>query len=349
MRRAVLIVGAAAALVAVSTAALSAFLLRARTITLIDNGAAQQHETHALTVGQALSALGVPFGPRDIVSPPADTPLNDGDIVRIDRPRPVRLVLNGAETTLSTARSLPLDILAENGVALAPDDVLRVNGALLTPDELARWTAPVVEEIRIERRLPFSVRLTDPAAPQDVISYHASSAATIGEALFEAGFTLYLADIVEPALDSPLTSGTAILVQRALAVTLVLDGTRLPIRTRGQTVADALVDADVVLFGQDYARPPLSAPLQPGMTIEVVRVKEVLETEVLTAAPNTVYTSDPSLPAGSSESIRAGREGAEIIVTRVRYENGMEAGRTEVRRIRIAPLDELIGVGADTP
>jgi uncharacterized protein YabE (DUF348 family) len=85
------------------------------------------------------------------------------------------------------------------------------------------------------------------------------------------------------------------------------------------------------------------------MTVEVVRVKEVLETEVLTAAPNTVYTSDPSLPAGSSESIRAGQEGAEIIVTRVRYENGMEAGRTEVRRIRIAPLDELIGVGADTP
>lgn len=347
MRRAALIVGAAAVLVSVSGAALSAFLLRARTITIVDDGAAQQHETHALTVGQALTALGVSIGPRDIISPPAETALNDGDIVRIDRPRPVRLIVYGAETTLSTAHILPREILTESGISLAADDVLHVNGALLSRDALDHWTAPVAE-IRIERRLPFSVRVVAAGTP-DAVSAHRSTAATVGEALYEAGIPVYLADAVEPALDSPLTPGVDILVQRALRITIALDGAQMQVRTRGQTVADALAAVDILLFGQDYTRPSLAAPLEPDMTIEVVRVKEILETEVITAPSNTVYTSDPSLPAGSSEPIRAGRDGAEIIVTRVRYENGVEAGRTEVRRIRIAPLDELIGVGIDGP
>lgn len=347
MRRAALIVGAAAVVVSVSGAVLSAFLLRARTITIVDDGAAQQHETHALTVGQALTALGVSVGPHDIISPPAETALNDGDIVRIDRPRPVRLIVNGAETTLSTAHILPWEILAESGISLAADDVLRVNGTLLNRDALDHWTAPV-EEIRIERRLPFSVRVVAAGAP-DAVSTHRSTAATVGEALYEAGIPVYLADAVEPALDLPLSPGVDILVQRALRVTIALDGAQMQVRTRGQTVAEALAAVDILLFGQDSTRPSLAAPLEPDMTIEVVRVKEILETEVITAPSNTVYTSDPSLPAGSSEPIREGRDGAEIIVTRVRYENGVETGRTEVRRIRIAPLDELIGVSIDGP
>lgn len=150
------------------------------------------------------------------------------------------------------------------------------------------------------------------------------------------GFVLLLLVIVLLAACQPHSS----------QVFIEVDGNRKTLTTEATSVRAALAEAKVNLGSLDRVSPDLYAELQPGMLIRVTRVNEEIITsrEVVPYERQTVVNE--ALAAGDTRLAQAGVNGEDEVTTRVVYEDGLEASRTEVsRRTVIEPVPEILAVG----
>ncbi len=303
-------------------------------------GALRTIETTAATVGDLLKqqALDLPAGAT--LSHPLEERLSDGMLIRVIPPREVTLVVDGAESSLTTQLQHPQDILAEAGIALSDSDKIWVNGALARADALPAWTVPA-HHIRIRRALPLTI--IDDGDELTIVTQEE----TIGEALFAAGITLYLSDEVSPPLDSPITDAATISIKRAAPVELLIDGVVIEARANAATVEAALAQLNAPLFGLDYVIPPGDTPLEPNMRIEIVRVTEEIVAESEPIKHELRYQADPDLELDHRRLVQAGADGEREIRSRVRYENGVEVSREISETVVVkAPMHRIVAYGA---
>ncbi|MEW6033091.1 MAG: ubiquitin-like domain-containing protein [Bacillota bacterium] len=80
--------------------------------------------TRAGSVGEALDRAGVPVGGRDVLEPPAETPIVDGMIVELRRARAVVFAFPEREVTVLTAARTVGEILETTRIRVGPDDRL---------------------------------------------------------------------------------------------------------------------------------------------------------------------------------------------------------------------------------
>ena len=310
-------------------------------LTLVLEGVSYPAETTAATVGDMLIELNVPVQPDDIVSPDQQTPITADMQVQITRARLVTLVVDGAEQTLQTRFDNPLDILKAAQITLSDSDRVRVDGTAVQMMDLLVWPVPVT---RIEVDHALRVTLDDGGQSSTLMT----TAPTVGEALYEAGITLYLADTVDPALDSAITDDMTVRIQRSQPISIVADGVTLETRAQGATVADALASAGVALMGLDYSIPDENSPLQPGISVRVIRVSETVEQEQTAIPFETVYQGDPTMDLDTKRVAQEGQNGIMQINYRVRRENGTEISRTqESSGVAQAPINRVVNYGTN--
>lgn len=312
-----------------------------REITLVQDNSARVIASRAETVGELLDELDITLGEGDMVAPALPSGLADGALVRISRARSVTLVIDGAATTLRTHLTSPAAILDSAGFTLSPRDRVTIDGTLADPVSLEQWPVPA-SQISVRRALPV---LIDDGGAQRAVE---TASETVGEALFEAGITLYLADTVTPGLGEPLARDMRITIDRSRPVTINADGTAVETRATGDTVADALAEAGITLIGQDYAIPADSTPLLAGMHIRVIRVTEETLFERETLPYVTIYQPDPALELDQKAVVQTGQAGLRQTSIRVRYENGFEVSRTvEESGVLQEPLDHVVRYGTN--
>ena len=308
-------------------------------VLLIINGESTEVRTTAGTVGELLAERQILVNAEDALSDPPETPLRDGLTVMLSRARDVLLLIDGNTRTLRTPFTNPYDILRQNDIALSEVDRIWLDGSETEPGNLILWPVPVLE-IAIRRAI--NVTIVDQGSQTSLIT----TADTVGEALFEAGITLYLTDLIEPELSAPLEDNLEIRIDRAQPLMIEVDGSTIETRAQGGTVADALAEAGIALVGLDYPVPGESAPLQPGMTIRIVRVTEEIISEEETLPYETIFQPDPERELDTEAVVQAGQSGLQRINTRVRYEDGVEFSRepagTELLR---APANEIVVYG----
>ncbi|MFN8565455.1 MAG: G5 domain-containing protein [Anaerolineae bacterium] len=175
-----------------------------------------------------------------------------------------------------------------------------------------------------------------------------TTGATVGEALFDAGITLYLTDSTTPDLNAPLTNDLEVTITRARPVEIIADGETIRTRSRGATVANALADAGVALVGMDYAIPAERTPLQPGISIRVIRVRESVEAEQQSLPFETVYQADSALEIDHQQVAQQGQPGVQERRIRVRYENGTPVSRSDEETVVVqAPVNRVIHYGTN--
>lgn len=175
---------------------------------------------------------------------------------------PVTLRVDGTDYPYRTSARTAADILREAGISTLPQDVLspgmneRITRGEVITLERARWVQfwqedALVTEILSASRLP-------------------------GELLLQAGLSLGAADAL--LLDGAEISLTAELprraqyvfqIQRAVKMTITLDGKAIPLTTRTDTIAEALSEAGIPLRSADFVSVPLSARPVPGMEVSV--------------------------------------------------------------------------------
>jgi uncharacterized protein YabE (DUF348 family) len=173
-----------------------------------------------------------------------------------------------------------------------------------------------------------------------------TTARTVGEALWRAGYRLYRADEARPALDSAVTPSLTITIDRARPVILQADGRTLPTRTRRATVGEALADAGLALAGEDYSIPAADQPLPADGIIRVVRVRTEVLTDQQIIPYETVYQALADAEIDNVRQLQAGVNGVKQRRTRVRYEDGGEVSRAaEGERVAQTPTPRVIGYG----
>jgi uncharacterized protein YabE (DUF348 family) len=318
---------------------------QSKPVTIIVDGNAHPARTRAETVGDMLRELNIGVTPSDRVTPELAAPIAADMIVRVERARAVALMVDGTLRSIWTPDTNPADILSANGVTLDSGDRVILDGTHSRLEDLSRWPVPVAA---IQVRHAVSLQVDDDGALQTI----QTTADTIGEALFEAGITLYLADRVTPPLNSRIPADTDSLmvrIHRAIPLTISVDGRQVQARIRplaNVTVADALADAGIALIGLDMVVPDESTLITPGMNIRVIRVRDEIRIEQRQVPFATRYQATSALPIGERLLRREGEPGVQSVRWRIRYEDDVMAAQTlESVTLLRAPVDRLILYG----
>jgi len=130
-------------------------------------------------------------------------------------------------------------------------------------------------------------------------------------------------------------------------VTVVADGEPRVVMVRQATAGEVLVQAGVTVGKLDRVSPDTWELVQPGDTVVVIRGREeFVEMEEDLPFARQILRNE-ALPAGEQRLAQKGEPGKVRITYRVFYADGVEAERTEVRRMVLKePLDEIVVVGA---
>jgi uncharacterized protein YabE (DUF348 family) len=129
-------------------------------VALVVDGQITQYKTEATDVAALLDAAGVEVADGDLVNPPLDAPVSDGDTVTVRHAVPVTLELGEDSLELSVIGSTVADVLVSAG--LDPESGLSVEPAIDTPlaagmtIKAADVFLRVVEE---EVEIPFESRI----------------------------------------------------------------------------------------------------------------------------------------------------------------------------------------------
>ncbi len=312
-------------------------------VTIVIDGEARQTDTNAQTVAELLRDFQIDPNSGDQIDPPPLSPITPDMVVRIDRARSVSLLVDGEARVLWTPLTNPAQILASAGVTVEAGDLVLLDGSPADVNMLAGWPVPVTQ-IAVRHVMPIIVVDEEDGSTRVLMT----TRETVGEALFDAGYTLYEADSLSVALSEPVVRDMMVTIRRANPINIVVDGETIRTRVRGSTVADALASAGVTLTGLDYPIPAESTPLIPGMSIRVIRVQEEIVETDRTLAYETLYQADPELEIDNQRVLQPGREGIERTRIRVRYENGIEVSRTvESVEVIQAPQNHIIGYGTN--
>lgn len=248
----------------------------------------------------------------------------------------IRVDADGQTVELRTSETDPVTLLIQAGIALNPEDEIWVDGAPVSgnapPAALAR--------VSVQRAAAISISAGDRS--QRITT----TARTVGEALWQAGFRLTRTDAVQPPLHTPVVANLAITVQLARPITVQADGTTLSARVQAATVGEALAEAGVALLGLDYAAPAADQPLPADGLLRVVRVREETLTEQSLIRRETVYQALPETDIDTVQTLQAGADGLQRRSVRVRYEDNVEVSRTaEAEVLAQTAQPRVIGYG----
>jgi uncharacterized protein YabE (DUF348 family) len=252
--------------------------------------------------------------------------------------REVAVSIDGRDLAVVTTAATIGGLLAESGLTLGPRDRVRLNGAATTlatpltgvrvasasPAGTTRASSIDRPVVQVERARRFTVYVD--SLRIDV----QSPAATVAELVADLGLVVREADLVEPALETPLSAGMAVTLAPARTVNVVLDGEPQALYTRAATVADVLAllglgGAEVATLSHDR-----SEVLAAGATLVIGTLRVVRENVREPIPPAIVIEEDPALPRGEVR-IYHGQAG-EMLVT---YESTFRNGELE-RRVAVA-------------
>ncbi|HLF28752.1 MAG TPA: ubiquitin-like domain-containing protein [Anaerolineae bacterium] len=314
---------------------------RLNAVTLVIDGQPRSVRTNQTTVEGVLRDAGLALDPADRVQPGPDAELASNSIIQIERARPVTLLVDGRTLRLRTHAATLVDLFAEQKIEVGPSDALFIDGDAAAIGS-GFTTAPATPHtVTIRRAVPLTVSFDDGTARTLL-----TTQPTIGQALNEAGIETYLADHLTPNASARVTAGSTVFVDRSMPVTVQLDGRSIHTRTQRERVGDVLAELGVALQGEDYTQPPLDGPVQPDLTVRVVRVSETFLIEQEPVAFETQVLPNADLEIDVQQLVQEGESGVLQKRIRVRYEDGQEVGRLiEDQTLVRAPRPKIVNYG----
>jgi uncharacterized protein YabE (DUF348 family) len=252
--------------------------------------------------------------------------------------KPVILLADGKVYSMTSTNLVPADLLAGAGVSLGADDRLLYLGSAVPLDQ----PLPPAEAYTLTVRRALQLTLVTPDGTRTL----ATSAQTVGEALTEAGISLYLADRLDPPADTPLQAALTVTYRPARALTVTADGRELQVRSAADTVGQALAEAGLPLVGLDYAVPSEDSPLPPDGQVRIVRVVEAVALAQKSLPYQTRTELSADLEIDQQALLQGGEPGLAIARTRTRLEDGLQvAQQSESESIVRPPQDRILGFG----
>ena len=184
----------------------TAFVAKDKAIELSVDGKPRTLHTFADDVTELLADEGVAVGAHDVVAPAPGTALASGDEVRVHYGRPVRITLDGERREVWTTAHTVEEALRQLGV--------RAEGAYLS---LARSQKIGRQGLTIDVRTERTVTIMADGRARTI----RTNAATVGEAVTEAGITLRGEDMISVPAENFPRDGQTVTVLRVTGSTEV--------------------------------------------------------------------------------------------------------------------------------
>lgn len=310
----------------------------AKAVTILMDDEVIRARSHAKDIAGVLQAVGIHTAPEDQVFPAPDSSLQDGDAIHIVRADTVNINLDGEMTSIRTAELSPANVLAEAGYRLYPGDRVWVDGARLSDSTQLVTQRPNLIRVKRAMRLAIDVdgRLLEIR----------SAAPTLGEALWEAGFTIQVGDRLTPGPETALQDVSQVVLRHARPIIIEVDGREIGTLAAGPTVGEALAQTGVPLIGLDFSQPGVHDAVPEDGHIRVVRVREEVLVEMEPQPFDTVYQPAPDLELDTLRVVDLGTYGVHASRIRIRKENGEEVDRVvEETWEAVDPSPRVVGYG----
>lgn len=255
-----------------------------------------------------------------------------GSTVGAGDTRVVSVFVDGKEQTLPTRAPTVKELLERLNITLSPNDVV----------EPALDTQIIEDDFIVNVYRARQVTISE--GPKKVTV--ATTQTDLKKIAEQAGFELHPEDELAPAPPpenlSQLGEGAQFLVDRAPVISVNLYGIMIELRTRADTVGEALSEKNISLHPDDVVTPDVDEPLTPTTQITVTNPnKQFITVEEITAMP-VESVDDPNLPAGSKVVKQKGSPGKKVVTYELKLENGQEVGRTAVQVIVVSePLVQI--------
>ena len=172
-----------------------------------------------------------------------------------------------------------------------------------------------------------------------------TTAPTVADALAQLGYSTADFTSVSRSRRLPLTP-TDIAVRTPKLVTVRHDGTSQTVTTTDQTVGQVLADLSIPVGAHDRLSVPMTGDISEGETIVVERVTTADVVRTMTVPYATTKQSDPSQYKGTTQVVKAGRNGTARVTYAVVYVDGKPAGETQIKSVILtAPVGKVEKVG----
>ena len=295
---------------------------------------------HFETVSDVLKAARVQLGPHDTVRPSLSALAVPDQGIAVQRANEVTLRTEAGTDVLFTHQPTLGAFLQEASVAVQRTDQIYADEERVAFSALDETPLPAVVEIG-----RFMTVTIHDGQEQRTLR---TAAQTVGEALREAGVTLYAADGVQPPPGSWLEPGINIQVRRSMPLTIRVDGRVIQTRSHQTSALDVLAEAGIGLVGEDFVRPGPETTLKPDDIIEVVRVTEDFRIEDEPIPFETRWQATDQLEIDNRAPLLQGVPGVLRKRIRVRYENGVAVGEMPAGEwVAREPVDEIMGYGTN--
>jgi uncharacterized protein YabE (DUF348 family) len=326
------------AVVALASLAGVGYLATEPSFTIYDGDEPVMVSGRYTTVGDVLAAAEISVRDADMVQPGVGETAVSDTAIQINRARSVTVKTDAGTQTYWTQQTTLSAFLFEINTMPGRTDQVTADGRSIPFEALGSTALPA--EVEIGRFLTITI-VNDNV--QQVVE---TAVSTVGEAIAEAGISVFAADNVNPPLGSWLEPGMVITVQRSFPVTIRVDGRVVNTRTSHNNSLDVLAEAGIGLIGFDYAIPGPDTLLQPNATIDVVRVTEDFELIDTPIPYQTLWQASDELELDTRSIISYGQTGINRQRIRIRYENGVEVSRTvDGEWLAQEPVNEVIGYG----
>jgi uncharacterized protein YabE (DUF348 family) len=165
---------------------------------------------------------------------------------------------------------------------------------------------------------------------------------TVAQVLKEKGITLHEGDQVTPVLQTNVSEGLAIRVERAFPVEIQAAGQYLIYRTPPRTVREVLHCAKVQFDAADKIIPTLEQTVQPNQKIQVIRITSKIVKVKSVIKPGTEYQRDLKLERGVKKVVKKGREGLLESEYQMVYEDGKLKKQLKLAQKVIRPMTNTV-------
>ena len=256
----------------------------------------------------------------------------NGTTVGAGDTRVVSVYVDGQQQTLPTRAPTVKDLLERLNITLSPNDVV----------EPALDTQIIEDDFIVNVYRARQVTISEGAKKVTV----ATTQTDLKKVAEQAGFELHPEDELAPAPPpedlSEVGQGAQFLVDRAPVIPVNLYGITIQLRTRAETVGEALSEKNITLHADDIVTPGLNEPITPATQISVTNPnKQFITVEEITAMP-VESVDDPTLPAGSKVVKQKGSPGKKVVTYELKLENGQEVGRTATQIIVVSePVKQI--------
>lgn len=310
-----------------------------KTITLVVDGKAQTIDTWAWRVEQVLQAARIARGSHDLLYPPALATLADGDMVKLEHASTIQIAADGKNYFVYAANPIPANVTSQAGLQLFPGDELTSAGIFL-PYDVPLQGQPQTYFWQLRRAIAFTI--------SDGIKQYQfySTAATVGQAVWQAGIHLLSADRLTPAAEELLTPGMTVEIERAKPVVIQTALGELSFLSAEKSVGDILLDSGLSLQGLDYTIPGEGDLVPRDGKIRLVRVREEILIQQTPVPFETSFQPVADLEIDHQNILESGQYGIFAERVRIRYEDGQEVSRqVEDQWQAQAPVSRLVGYG----